>query len=106
MTINYKIIKKIHLYACLSTAAVLLMFIVTSYLMIHHSWFDHEASKETRTFELAEAPASEADWNDWATRQGISGRLVRTQTNASGDPVREYAHAGGQSRVTFLSGQR
>ncbi len=44
---TYKLIKKIHLYACLITAAVLVMFILTSYLMIHHHHFDQESTKQT-----------------------------------------------------------
>ncbi|MEZ5039535.1 MAG: PepSY-associated TM helix domain-containing protein [Saprospiraceae bacterium] len=105
MKISYKLIKKIHLYACLSTVAVLLMFIITSYLMIHHRWFDHETIKETQTYALAEAPSSAAAWQNWVAEHDVFGRLYKSEQNAAGDLVREYGHAGGFFRVTFLSGQ-
>ncbi|PHN06300.1 PepSY-associated TM helix domain-containing protein [Flavilitoribacter nigricans] len=103
MKINYKTIKKIHLYACLSTAALLVMFIFTSYMMIHHDWFDHETVKETLYFDLAAAPANDSEWQLWTREHDIAGRLVRTRETATGDPVREYAHAGGSDRITYLS---
>lgn len=101
MKISYKLIKKIHLYACLSTAALLLMFILTSYVMIHHNWFDMERTTETQSYELAKAPEAEADWHRWAREQGISGRLVRNQTTKEGYPMLEYVHAGGSARITY-----
>lgn len=101
MKINYKIIKKIHLYACLSTVALLLMFIFTSYMMIHHDWFNHESTQETEAIDLATAPATETDWQHWAGKHDIPGRLVRSNTNKDGEPVREYATAAGSTRVIY-----
>jgi hypothetical protein len=104
MKINYKLIKKIHLYACLSTVAVLLMFIFTSYLMIHHSWFDHEQAEEKMTVDVSAVPASGADWQAFTRENDIKGRLVRENIRDNGDVVREYARAAGSARITFSSG--
>lgn len=58
------------------------------------------------TFDLNEKPDSEADWQQLLKQYDISGRLTRAQENKSGDPVREYAHAGGFARLTYLTDQR
>ncbi len=102
MKINYPLIKKIHLYACLSTVAILLMFIVTSYQMIHHDWFDHTPQKETILASLTPGLSPENAWPSLITGQQIKGRLVRENTNKDGHPVREYASAGGSTRITLL----
>ena len=104
MKINYKLIKKIHLYACLSTVAVLLMFIFTSYLMIYHHRLDHEQKEETDTFEVDAIPASETDWQAFNRAHGIKGRMVRENIRDNGDRMREYARVEGSVRVTFFSG--
>lgn len=103
MKITYKLIKQIHLYACLSTVSVLAMFIFTSYLMIHHDWFSHEPSKETLTVDLETIPASEPDWRTLIDQYGIGGRLIRENTNQAGALFREYAGAAGSTRITLLS---
>lgn len=105
MKINYKLIKKIHLYACLSTVAVLLMFIFTSYLMIHHNWFDHEQEEEKITAAVSAVPTSGADWQAFIREYDIKGRLVRENIRDNGDVVREYARAEGSTRITFAAGQ-
>lgn len=103
MKINYRLIKKIHLYACLSTVAVLLMFIFTSYLMIHHNWFSHERQSETIAADLDALPGSEQDWRALTAKYKIKGRLVREQSANKGEIVREYASAAGSTRITIFS---
>lgn len=106
MKIRYKHIKKIHLYACLSTVATLLMFIFTSYLMIHHSWFSHEPTKETTIVKLDHIPSSDADWRTIADQYEVSGRLVREHTNQMGNLIREYERAGGSVRLVVRPNQK
>ena len=102
MRINYLLIKRIHLYACLSTAALLLMFIFTSYLMIHHDWFDHERQTHTSVVSTDQLPASEADWKTILTQQGIKGRFVEERTNKEGNLFREYGGADGWTIITLM----
>lgn len=106
MKISYKLIKKIHSYACLSTVALLLMFIITSYMMIYHDRFDNELQKETVELEMAEAPASEEEWSLFTREQGIYGRLTANNTGAEGELIRNYATAGGATRIVYRPDQR
>jgi len=101
MKINYQLIRKIHLYACLSTVAVLIMFIVTSYLMIHHSWFNREPTKTTATVGLNTFPATDQGWREFLNEQNISGRLVQENTDRDGHPFRVYERAAGHTRLTL-----
>ncbi|UZR97179.1 PepSY domain-containing protein [Chondrinema litorale] len=105
MKIKYKLIKKIHLYAGLSTTALLIMFILTSYLMIYHKSFSHESTKETQLLDVEQNLASEAEWTQWIEGNNITGRLVRSELNKQENPFQEYAHAGGNTRITYLSEQ-
>lgn len=101
MKINYIIIKKIHLYACLSTVAIMVMFILTSYLMIHHDIFDHATQKEEKTISSTELPATPNEWRDFENQYQIKGRLSREGVNPDGLSFREYASASGSTRVTY-----
>ena len=105
MKISYKLIKKIHLYACLSTAAVLAMFILTSYVAIHHNWFDHENQSETTTSALEAIPASETDWENLLDKHHIKGRMTREFTNNEENLVREYARAADFTKITVMASQ-
>ncbi len=96
---SYELIKKIHLYACLSTAAVLLMFILTSYLMIHHTWFNQEGSTESRSVEIS--LETDEDWSDLKKEHGIKGRLVNKGKNQAGMFFREYASASQSCTVEY-----
>ncbi|MBK8504339.1 MAG: PepSY-associated TM helix domain-containing protein [Saprospiraceae bacterium] len=103
MKIPYVLIKKIHLYACLSTVAVLVMFIVTSYLMIHHNSFDHEMAKVEKTEGVNEIPTTPHEWRAFENQYQIKGRLTREGVNQDGESFREYASAAGSTRATFKS---
>jgi hypothetical protein len=105
MKINYKLIKKIHSYACLATVALLLMFIFTSYMMIYHDWFDNEAQTETKIVDVSVVPASEEEWSLLAKEHRVSGRLTGTQTNPVGEVIRNYATAAGFTRLTYQPDQ-
>ena len=102
MRIKYILIKRIHLYACLSTVALLLMFIFTSYLMIHHNWFDHELQTETAVVDIPTPPNNEGDWQQILDAQGINGRLIEEKRNKNGHLFREYSTAAGWTIVTVL----
>ena len=98
---KYQLIKKIHLYASLSTAAVFIMFILTSYLMIHHSWFNHE---KTESSEMIDGHvANEDDWQSFVGRHGIRGRLVQDSEDQEGNNFREYSSAAGSVRITTVA---
>lgn len=101
MKIKYKYIKKIHLYASLSTVAILTMFIVTSYMMMNHNLVDHELVKEEKLVNVEKIPASLAEWKSFASENHIEGRKTKEQTDKDGNLSVEYAHAGGFTRINI-----
>jgi len=103
MKIKYNTIKKIHLYACLSTVAVLLMFIITSYVMIHHDRFDHDSSSTTEILNYDPSITTDQDRQDWSEEHDVHGRLIKSYSDKAGHPVLEYQNAGARTRLTFLS---
>ncbi|MDH3650041.1 MAG: PepSY-associated TM helix domain-containing protein [Saprospiraceae bacterium] len=100
---KYRLIRKIHLYAGLSTAAVLTMFVLTSYQMIHHEWFNHDTQKESILITIDSDLVSENDWRSLLDQNRIKGRLVRESQNNNGDRIREYASAAGSSKVIVFA---
>ena len=94
----YRLIKKIHLYACLSTVAVLAMFILTSYLMIHHKTFHQDPIKTT--LEVDVDITSENDWTQLIRDRKIKGRMNK-EVRKEGQWIREYASAEQFSRLSY-----
>ncbi|NND04934.1 MAG: hypothetical protein HKN87_01020 [Saprospiraceae bacterium] len=100
---NYQLIRKIHLYACLSTVAVLIMFVFTSYLMIHHKTFDQKPIKTT--IEIEGVINSEEDWTGLIEAGEIKGRMTKEIQNEN-EWIREYANAEQFSRVSYDVGTK
>lgn len=103
MKIKYATVRKIHLYACLSTCALLLMFIITSFIMVHHDSFDHSSKTEVRTINYGKTVDKIDETENWLKQQGVYGRLAKKYINQGGNHVLEYNHAGGSHKVTFIS---
>ncbi len=96
----YNIFRKIHLYASLSIVALLLMYVVSSYLMIHHEWFQtYDQLKEELEIEVDPVEISGDNWNKFLTKNHVSGRLTKENINSSGDLVREYNNASAHFEV-------
>ncbi|MCK5461900.1 MAG: PepSY-associated TM helix domain-containing protein, partial [Bacteroidales bacterium] len=106
MSSNYRfyfIIKQIHLYASLSTVVLLLMYIVTSYMMMYHDWFKtHDRQEQTISIEVSPNEISEENWTSFLKKHNIKGRLVRENFRESGDLFREYANAGNNFKMTIF----
>lgn len=102
MKIKYKTIKKIHLYACLSTTTILLMFILSSYVMIYHDYFSHDTTNSTEILNFDASLITEQDRINWAEEHDVEGRFINSYSNPAGHPVLEYQHAGGKTRLTFI----
>lgn len=100
----YTLTRKIHLYAALSTVALLLMYIVTSYLMIHHNWFQpHNNTEQVTSIKIEPSEVSEENWDSFRKKHDIKGRLTRERFNKSGDLYREYESAGTNSQITIFN---
>ncbi len=96
----YPIIKCIHLYACLSTVTIFLMFVVTSFMMMHHDAFPRQNVKHTQ--EIKAAPDQLSDNNIWSLlqEQGVEGRVTRKYTNDQGAWIIQFANAESNTKVT------
>lgn len=90
----YNIIRKIHLYASLSTVVFLLMYLVTSYMMMYHSWFNHDNKEQVLSVKVNPSEISDENWDLFIDEHAIKGRLVRENYTESGDLNREYSGVG------------
>ena len=99
----YQIIRKIHLYAALSTVALLLMYLVTSYMMIYHSWFQtHDNGEQVLSVKVNPSEISGNNWGRFMREHDIEGRLIRENFTNSGDLKRKYASAGSDFMITIF----
>ncbi len=98
---TYQIIRKIHLYACLSTCSVLLMFILSSYTMIHHDLFDHSANKSVQKISLGSSEMQEADWDLLRRDYKIRGRLVNEKID-NHKAIRQYSSAASSTQLVHF----
>ncbi|NND31915.1 MAG: hypothetical protein HKN76_04935 [Saprospiraceae bacterium] len=90
----YQVLKKIHLYAGLSTAALLIMYVATSYMMIHHDSFPSEGgTQSTENIKITAADISEDNWVDFIRVHDIKGRLNNERINASGEKIMQFNSA-------------
>ena len=99
----YHIVKQIHLYSSLLTVALLLMYIITSYMMIYHDWFKVENKNESlSSIQIAAEEINDENWNSFLKKHQIKGRLTKEDFNDSGDLIRTYSRADGNSKVTIF----
>lgn len=102
----YNIFRKIHLYASLSIVALLVMYVVSSYLMIHYEWFQtYDQQQEELEIEVDPAEISGDNWVQFLVENDVSGRLTKENINSSGDLVREYNNASAHFTVTVHEDQ-
>ncbi len=97
---TYGLLKKIHLYACLSTVAVLLMFILSSYIAIHHDFFHREPTKAIEEVTFGQSNIDERTWISLEKKHKISGRLSREVTK-DGTITRHYNAAGSSTKLIY-----
>lgn len=100
----YRILKKIHLYACLSTVALLIMYVLTSYMMIHHDLFPSEGgTKTTQTIEVNPEEITNDNWQNFLSKNEVSGRLNNERINADGDKILQYANASSNTNIKIFA---
>jgi len=101
---TYGIIRQIHLYSSLCTVALLLMYVITSYMMIYHDFFKvKEVNKSTQIITINPDEVTDANWNSFLKKNNIKGRLVRENFNESGDMIRRYETAKGSSKISVFN---
>lgn len=103
---SYHIFRKVHLYASLSIVVLLLMYLVTSYLMIHGDWFQ-TYFHEDEVVEIMVDPSeiSKDNWAQFMDKYHIRGRLIKEQISPTGDLNRVYATAGKNFSTTVFKDQ-
>jgi len=103
---GYYIFRKTHLYASLSIVVLLLMYVVSSYLMIHYEWFQtYDQQEEILEIEVEPGEISVDNWDQFLAKNHVSGRLTKENINSSGDVVREYSNASAHYKVTVIEDQ-
>ena len=97
---TYQIIRKIHLYASLPIVALLLMYVVSSYFMIHYESFDtYDRQESVKTVTVDAGQLSDENWKGFLNKNGISGKLTDEKTTAEGHLIRKYSRAGKEYQV-------
>lgn len=100
----YKITKQVHLYSSLATIALLLMYILTSYMMIYHDWFKVERSEGNPiVIDATTEELKNENWDTFLKENNIAGRLTRENFQKNGDLVRTYSSAKGNSKVIIIN---
>jgi hypothetical protein len=83
--------------------ALLLMYVVSSYFMIHYETFSTYDRKESvRTVKVDPEQVSQANWENFLAQNGISGKLTDESTSNDGKMVRKYSRAGIEQQVTLI----
>lgn len=100
---SYAIIRAVHLYSSLSIVALLIMYILSSYMMIYHDWFKVEIKSETKIkLDIKPEDINEHNWSTFLRVNNIRGRLVRERFEDSGDIIRLYESAKGFDEITIF----
>jgi hypothetical protein len=81
------------------------MYVVSSYLMIHATWFNtYNQTVKTTTLELAPTQLLQRNWDQFLKTNRVTGRFLREITNSEGDLVKEYGNASSHHKITLIRG--
>ena len=101
---TYKTIRKIHLYASLPIVALLLMYVVSSYFMIHYQKFNtYHRNESVKLIQVSPDQVSDGNWSSFLQENGVSGKLTNENTSTEGHVVRKYSRAGREYEVTIYA---
>ena len=104
---TYQVIKQIHLYSTLVTLAFLLMYIITSYMMIYHDQFKMEETEHPAVvIPTSGEEINSQYWESLISKHKIDGRLVRDNVNSDGELVRIYSGAKKESKITYYKDRK
>lgn len=94
-------VKKVHLYASMVTIVMLLMYLLTSFMMIYHDTFKPDSHKSTQSLSILPEDISKDHWPNFMEKQHISGRKIKEYTTDAGDLVREYERVGQHQKIVL-----
>lgn len=99
----YQIIRQIHLYSSLTIVALLLMYVISSYMMIYHDLFHVETMNESKiTLDIVPEQINTNNWSHFLKKNNIKGRMVRESIEESGDIIRLYESAKDYAEITIF----
>ena len=96
-------VKKIHLYSSLLTVTMLIMYIITSFMMMHHDHFKIERQEQSKTIGIAHNALSNDLWKSFLEKHGVHGRLIQKYSNKSGDQFKKYENVGSSHLITLYN---
>ena len=105
----YTLLRKVHLYSGLVLLTFVVMYFVTGYPMIHHSWFpDPEPVKSTRTEPLSYAGPMEPEAYSLYLQEafGLRGKRQPGRRMDDGGWRFRYFRPGSRGRGDLGGGQR
>jgi len=83
---------------------LLLMYVVTSYLMIHSKLFGtYDQTESVVELEIDPSDELEENWTEFINKHNILGRLTREDISPSGEITREYSSVSGSSKINVSS---
>ena len=104
---TYELIRKIHLYASLTTLVFFAMYLITSFMMMHHDFFHPgEAEKFTEEFEVSANDISDENWDLFLSEHGVHGKQVRERTSEEGDLIRDYDSPQSHYKLTIAANRQ
>ena len=99
---TYQTIRKIHLYACLTTVVFFLMYLISGFMMMHHDTFHiEEAPDVKKVVPIKTIDLEENSWARFLKMNGVKGRNTADRTQADGTIIKEYWTPGETFKLTI-----
>ena len=66
------------MYSSLTIVALLLMYVISSYMMIYHDWFQVETRNESKiTLDIKPEEINEDNWGSFLNENNIKGKISK-----------------------------
>lgn len=99
---TYQTIRKIHLYACLTTVVFFLMYLISGFMMMHHDTFHIEETPHVdKVIPIKTTDLEENTWTRFLKMNGIKGRNTVDRTQPDGTIIKEYWTPGEEFKLTI-----
>lgn len=99
---TYQTIRKIHLYACLTTVVFFLMYLISGFMMMHHDTFHIEETRHVdKVIPINTTDLEENTWTRFLKMNGIKGRNTADRTQPDGTIIKEYWTPGEEFKLTI-----
>lgn len=104
---TYELIKKIHLYASLTTLVFFAMYLVSSFVFMNHDTFHPgEAERFTEEVNIMEGQISADNWHPFLSDHGVHGQQTRERSTQNGELIREFNSPETHFTITLAADQQ